>query len=241
VSLFNAPPPGPATTPAPTTAPAGPGRPDAVAAYCDDEAIALRAAGDFAVLCPRWQVVADALDGRFDPGDPWTLRSATVAFAGSGLAPGHVVELGIGDLLAVAAVSASSATLRRLGQPSGAGKPPGLPAGNTGVRFVCRTLSPQIESASYEANQFFGIDPRSPGRTPDRLYDRRELEQFVVLMTLQKMFVAEVRDNRGDFAIKLAQVRADLNDLRGRLSVRWGATGNDPAPADNVPFGRYRR
>ena len=77
--------------------------------YATDEHIAVRATGDFTVLCPDWQRVAAGVDGVFAADAPWTLTSASVDFEAAGVASGHVISLtapkatfkGSGELLAV--------------------------------------------------------------------------------------------------------------------------------------------
>jgi hypothetical protein len=206
--------------------------------YCTDEDVAVRACGDFAVLCPAWQVLACGPDGAFAPGDPWTLRCARLHVPTIGLQRGHVVHLsgphpafkGDGELLAVEGASEAGVLLRRIGLPTGVGAAPAPAAGLAGVSFRVLTLAPQIESASYDANHLFGIDPLLPVRAPARLYDPRELRQWTVLTVLQRQLAAEVRGDSGDFAAKLKRVEADLRDLQARLTLRWGTLGDSEQP-----------
>ena len=77
--------------------------------YATDENIAIRASGDFTMLCPDWQKLAYGTDGAFAAGAPWVLTSASVDFAVAGVTTQHVVLLrkpstvfkGSGELLAV--------------------------------------------------------------------------------------------------------------------------------------------
>jgi hypothetical protein len=198
--------------------------------YADDEAIAIRAAGDFALLCPRDQKLAEAADGVFDAGDRWTLASAAVDFEAQGVAVGHVVTLskegtfrGPEDL-AVAAVSGGSVTLRRKGHDAGVGQPPGPVAGVAGVRFAVATLAPQAERASYDLNRRYGIDDLIAGRRTAELYDPRDVADVCVLTVLWTQYLAMARhagEMADDFAAKSRAFKADLDEMLARVSVRW--------------------
>src|SRR5262249_21315913 len=90
--------------------------------YATDEDIAVRAAGDFVLLCPQWQQMASGSDGYFSSSSPWILNSTGVNFAANGVQPNQVVQLtapktsfpGSGALFAIDSVAGSSITLRRL-------------------------------------------------------------------------------------------------------------------------------
>ena len=105
--------------------------------YATDENIAVRASGDFTMLCPDWQKLACGTDGTFAAGAPWVLTSASVDFVGAGVTARHVVLLqkpntvfkGSGELLAVDSASPAGLTLRRLGAGLGVGSPPRRPSG----------------------------------------------------------------------------------------------------------------
>lgn len=197
--------------------------------YAADEHLAIRAGGDFATLVPEWQLLAEGVDGAFVDGSPWELVSPSADFEAGGIAPGHVVRLtkpttafrGSGHLLAVDSVSGSSLTLRRIGWAAGAGKPPAPPDGLAGVAFSVPTLGPQVEEASFDLNRRFGIDPRTPGRSPESLLDLRDLRAACVLSVLLTRYLFESRGDRGDFPRKADMLRAELSDLLARLSVRW--------------------
>jgi len=210
--------------------------------YCTDEQIAVRATGDFVVLCPHWQRQAYGADGVFASDDLWTLTSAAVDFEASGVAAGMVVSLtkptsaykGSGDLLAVDSVSGSSVVLRRIGQAaSGTGAPPCPTGGLTGVEFAVPTMGPQIDDASFDLNRRFNIDPDLPGRTPSDLRDLRDLREATVLTVLLNRYVAENRTERGDFPLKIGSTKQALDDVIARLSIRWGQTGSD-TPDSNL-------
>lgn len=206
--------------------------------YATDEDIALRASADFAALCPRDQVLASGLDGVFSPADPWTLASASVDFAASGLTPGLVVRLGKpsaafgpnGELFAVGAVAPGRVTLRRKGQPAGVGQAPSPPAGLAGVEFSVRTLGPQIALAGYDLDRRFGIDDRVAGYRSVDLYDPRELREAAVLTVLARQYLDQARqfaspsDAPEDwYSAKARIVKAELDDVLDRLALRWNS------------------
>lgn len=199
--------------------------------YAADEDVAVHAPGDFAVLAPVWQKLAQGVDGVFSPGPAWTLTSATSDFEAAGARPGHVVQLrkpsstfkGTGELFAVAEASSGSLTIRRIGMSAGVGAPPAPASGLSGVEFLIATLDPQIEEASFELNRRFAIDPLIPGRTPSDLRDVRELRRACVLGVLARRYAAEARGADGDFAQKLRQAEAELAEALARLEIRWGS------------------
>lgn len=214
--------------------------------YCTDEDLALRAPQDFAALAPVR--LAGGVDGTFSGASPWVLASASVDFLACGIPAGStVVRLtkqgtfaAPGELFAVDQVGAGSATLRRLGFPPGVGIPPAPAAGLAGVSFEVRTFANAIDTASYDANKFFGIDPNVPSKDPARLYDARELQQFTVLTVLRRAYIAAAKAKSEDFALKLADVSGELDDLRSRLIVHWGPQGQGDAP-NSVFSARLRR
>jgi hypothetical protein len=207
--------------------------------YATDENIAVRASGDFPILCPDWQKLAYGADGVFAAGSPWVLTSPSVVFDAAGVTSQHVVLLkkpntafkGSGELLAVDSASNGSVTLRRLGANLNQGQPP-APAGPgapglSGVEFLIATLDPQIEEASFDLNRRYSIDPRIGGRTPADVYDLRDLRQACVLSVLAQRYAAETRGNQGDFALKLAQVKQELGEVLARIQLRWSTSGAD--------------
>jgi hypothetical protein len=203
--------------------------------YATDENVAIRASGDFAMLCPDWQKLAAGTDGAFAPGAPWTLTTPSVDFVAAGVTAQHVVLLrkpatafkGSGELLAVDSASGGGLVLRRLGAGPGTGQPPAPASGLVGVEFLVATLDPQIEEASFELNRRFGIDPNIAGRAPSDVYDLRDLRQACVLTVLARRYAAEARGPSGDFALKLAQITAELAEVLARLQLRWGQSGTD--------------
>lgn len=219
--------------------------------YCTDEDVARRAWGDYAALCPPGQKLAAGTDGVFYADDRWTLASASADFLAQGVAAGNVVRLSQaqgagsafapgGELFAVASVATGQVTLRRLGQAAGVGQPPAPAAGLTGVVFSVPTFGPQVDVASYDANQFFGIDANILAKSPARLYDQRELQSYTVLTVLKRAYAIEVKQKAEDYALKLQQVAAELEELRSRLVLRWGPLGQGDMPT--TAFGaRVRR
>jgi len=205
--------------------------------YANDEDVAVRATGDFAVLAPDWQKAAFGTDGAFAPGEPWTLTSATVDFEAAGVKSGHVVSLrkpsslfkGAGELLAVASASGNKLVLRRIGARAGEGAPPAPAAGASGVEFLIATLWPQIEEASFDLNRRFNIDPKVSGRSPDALYDRRDLRAACVLSVLVQRYAAETRGGEGDFPLKLQTIQSELSEVLARLAIRWNTAGESRA------------
>lgn len=220
-----------------------------VQVYCTDEDIALRDQADFMNLAPRSQRLIFGSDGVFLTGDLWTLTSATVNFLTAGLAVGNVVALvgplanfkvPGGNLYAVLSVASGSVTLRQLGQPPATGTPPAPIGGLTAVSFLVMTFGPQIDTASYDTNKTWGIDPSVPGKLPALLYDPLELQQLVVLIVLRRCYVSASKAKAEDFALKLGLVTEELNDLKSRLQVQWGPQGQGQ-PANSIWSGRARR
>lgn len=210
--------------------------------YCKDEDIALRAPQDyFAIANTR---LTKGFDGVFQAGSPWVLTSPTVDFSTMGIAAGSIVQLskgsfGNGELFAVDSVGANSVWLRRPGQTYGIGLPPGL--NNTGpITFDCRTFGSTIDAASYDAKKFFGVDENIPIKSSARLYDQRELQQFTVLTVLRRSYIAADKAKAEDFDLKLGLVTQELEDLRSRLLVHWGALAAGDPP-NSVFSARLRR
>jgi hypothetical protein len=206
--------------------------------YCNDEDIAIRAPGDFRDLIPDGATLAAGADGSFAAGDRWTLISPTADFTAQGVRPGHVCQLlrptasfgDEGELLAVEAVAGSALTLRRLGQPAGIGQPPAPAAGLTGVRFLVASLDPQIEEASFDLNQRYGVDEQIPDFAPAMLARERELRQLCVLTVLDWQYLAESREKDDTFARKGTDIRAERQGMLSRVQVHW-----DRPPGETLP------
>lgn len=205
--------------------------------YATDEHVAIRARGDFATLCPEWQVRASGTDGAIDALSPWTLTSASVDFEALGVQPGNVVLLqkpaatfpGGGQLLAVDSVGAGQVVLRRIGEPSGVGQPP-APAGVASATFKVPTMAAQIEEASFQLNCKWSIDDRLPGRASSLVYDLRVLRRACVLHVLYDAYSSELRGEKGDFPVKLQQIANELREVNGIIQLRWGSSGGSTPP-----------
>jgi hypothetical protein len=204
--------------------------------YATDEDIAIRAPSDFALLCPREQVLAAGNDGAFGATDRWLLRSNAVSFPALGLAPGQVVQLtgpaaGLlpaTDLLVVDQVLPEGLRLRRKGEAAGVGMPPGPAAGSTGVAFLVTTFAPQIEAATEELNRRCGIVPPPDGRPALDPGDLRELCEATVLAVLHARYLDLAQDEAGILAFKARALRAQLDGLLTAFSLH----GNDPVADD---------
>ncbi len=202
--------------------------------YASDEDVAVHAPGDFVVLAPAWQKLAQGSDGVFASGQPWSLTSTTSDFEAAGVKPGHVIQLrgsapsfkGSGEIFAAAGAEGGRLYIRRIGMSSNFGAPPVPASGLSGVEFLIATLDPQIEEASFELNRRFAIDPLIPGRTPRDLHDARELRRACVLSVLVRRYAAESRGNDGDLARKLLQAESELTEALARLDLRWGSASH---------------
>ena len=204
--------------------------------YATDEHVAIRATGDFAILCPVWQTLARGTDGVLDG---WTLTTASDLTA---VKLGHIVQLsrgtpnafrGEGELMAVDSVVGGVATLRRIGLASGVGAP--LPTAS-GVQFTFGTMEPQIESVCWDLNQRYDIDANVPGRAPINMYDMRDLREATVLGVLLDRYVAETRTGQGRLPAQDRGVEAGVGD-RARPPPR-SVGGNLAAKFRRRPSGR---
>ena len=204
---------------------------DTLCVYATDEDVALRAAADFTILCPKDQCLAYGIDGVIDA-TRWSLSSPTVDFVAAGIAAGQLVRLTLpitafkppGDTLAVDSVVGGAATLRRKGMPLGAGQPASPSGGAQGVEFTITTLAPQIARAGFDINHRFGIDYRIAGRRPSDLFDPHELRDTAVLTVLYRQYIELSRGSqeRSDsFAAKALAYKQELDDLLARLVVHF--------------------
>jgi hypothetical protein len=207
--------------------------------YCTDEDIAVRAAGDWLLLCPAWQQTAAGTDGYFSAGAPWVLNSIATNFESNNVQPNQVVQLsapkanfpGSGQLLAIDSVSGTSITLRRLHQDLNVGQPPSPAVGLAGITFTINTLFPQIEEASFDIKRRFGIDENIAFRTSSWIYDLRDLRMATVLSVLLERYTQEARGDKGDFARKIGLTASELQVVLDRVQVRWGPLGNSAEPS----------
>ena len=214
--------------------------------YASDETISIHAMGDFATLCPQWQVLASGVDGVFAAGAPWVLTSASVNFQAQGVAAQNVVVLtapkanfpGGGHLFAVDAVSGTSVTLRRVGQPLNFGQPPAPSGGLTAVAFSIPTLGPQIDESTYRLKDRFALDEsifyRSSGWVYQGVEDLyRVFRDATVFSVLADCYESQMRDQteNGDFARKARRYKQRLEEAIVRLQVRWGPYGSSQQPS----------
>jgi len=213
--------------------------PQSLPVFATDEDIAVRAGGDWFLLCPAWQQMAAGTDGYFSSGTPWVLHSTAVNFGSNGVVPNQVVQLsgpkasypGSGQFLAIDSVSGSSLVLRRLHKDLNVGQPPGPAAGLTGITFTINTLDPQIEEASFDIKRRYGIDETIAYRSSSWVFDLRDLRMATVLTVLKDRYTAEVRVERGDWSYKINLIRSQLDQVLDRVQVRWGTFGNSAEPS----------
>ena len=207
-----------------------------IIAYATDEDIAIRASSDYTLLCPRDQKIVAGTDGTFLPAEPWKLNSLDVNFEAQGLYPGQVVQLTKpvkvfrppGEMLVVDSVSSYTVTLRRKGQPSGVGQPPGPLVGCQGVEFLVTSLGPQIERAVFDLSKRYGIDDLIAGRRSSDLYDPREVREAVVLTVLHSRYLDQSREAGAEsdiFAQKAKLMSMELENLLARAVLHWLPSG----------------
>lgn len=212
-----------------------------------DEQLAIHCMGDFAVLCPQWQIFAYGQDGVFAADDPWTLTSASVDFQAQGVAAQQVVVLtqpktqfkGGGHLFAVDSATGNSISLRRVGWQPGQGQPPAPASGLSGVEFTIPSLSQQIDEASYRIKAQFAIDEDIYYRSSDWMYQGAEdpyrcLRDAVVFTVLSDVYESQMRDQteNGDFARKAKRYKARLGESLEKARIRWGPQGASQSPTN---------
>jgi hypothetical protein len=205
--------------------------------YATDEDIILRASSDFFLLCPRDQRVAAGQDGTFSAVDRWTLSSSQVDFQGQGVQPGQIILLtkptslyrAPGEAFAVDSVGPGFVRLRRKGQASGVGQPPGPPQALGNVEFVIVSFGPQIESASLDINRRFGIDDRYGRRFSSMITNTEDLRDVVVLTVLSRQYLdmsRELEGSRDLFAAKAVAIQSELDNALAKLTVHfWSGQG----------------
>lgn len=222
--------------------------------YCTDEDLAVRAAGDYGVLVPEDQVKAIGTDGVLASAG-WSLTSSSTNFGTRGVKAGDMVKLwgpkgtaaatrfgpeAPGHWLAIDSVATTTIVLRRKGLAAGVGEPPGPAGGVTGVYFAVYTLWPQIERASRDLNARYFVDSSLAGRAPADLYSTEDLREACELTVLHKLYLALSRSaQRDDFKVKAGTLKEQLDEVLGRLALRWGSYANDRPPT--VRAGRVDR
>lgn len=203
--------------------------------FANDEDIAVRAEGDFAVLVPKAQKRAAGTDGVLTAG-AWTLSSASVNFAAQGVTYGMVVQITTAragssapnptpEMFAVDGVVTNTLTLRRVGEAAGVGQPPAAVSA-AGVSFKIPTFGPQIESVSYDLDRRYGISRSLPGRTTADFFDVREVNAACVLEVLRRQCVAQARQEKDDTLwAKAGDYKQEYDDTVGRGIVHWRDLG----------------
>lgn len=213
---------------------------------CNDEDVAIRAAGDFAQLIPAHQRAAYGTDGTLTA---WTL---TTTASLTGLVSGHVVYLERpstpwADLLAVSSKAGGVVTLRRIGMISGDGPPPTPPSGTTAVTFYAPTARPQIASATRTILRKFGLasydaiagTTRADGTTPGDAEDFRDLATLDVLISLLwTQHRAGVSEE--NFHTKYRDLIEERARLFGELIDEYGVTTAAPLRPGVMTFPTYR-
>lgn len=207
--------------------------------YATDEDVFVVGGADWSVIVPRTNRYAAGTDGAFAAGSPWTLTSASSAFASQGVAAGMIVELkgptttyNPPQYLAVETVGATTLVLRRPGAALNEGLGPGPSAGLTGVTFTIQSLKPQIENAAFELNERYSVDPKLSGRKPADIYDQRIFRRLTALWVLYQQYANLTRAKTGDFADKIDFYRAEYEASLATATLRWGPTGNDQPPTN---------
>jgi hypothetical protein len=198
---------------------------DAAQLYATDEDLLIAAPGDFSQLVPVFQRIASGTDGALTAGS-FNLTSS-VNFQAQGVAGDMVLQLRgpvttfkSPEPMVVASVAGTTVTLRRAGLDAGQGQPPAS-ASLTNVEFLVATLRPQIERATYELNQRFGIDNRVRGRSFADFYDVRELQDACVMMVLAKQYrdMARQAGREDDFSAKAKMHDASLAAIINRVQL----------------------
>lgn len=203
--------------------------------------------GDFATLCPQWQLLASGTDGSFAADAQWVLTSASCDFQAQGVAAQNVIILkaprasfpGQSMLYAVDSVAGNSVTLRIIGQSLNVGQPPSPSAGMSGVAFSIPTLGPQIDEATYRLKQMFAIDEEIFYRSSDWLYQGAEdiyrvFRDATVFSVLADAYESQMRDQveNGDFARKAKRYKMRREEAIAQINARWGPLGNSAEPSN---------
>lgn len=199
--------------------------------WSTDEDLYVRSLTDFPLLAAASGVLAKASDGQVQPGDLWTLSSASVDFAAYGIRAGQIVYLtgpvsafkSPGQCWVAGSVGPSGVTLRRPKAAASVGAHP-VSAALTGIVFQVLTMGPQIENASYRINRIFGVDPSVTGRSPTDLYDARQLEEATSYRALADAYWALSRQENGDdFKAKARFYNEQATAAEDRINLIWSA------------------
>lgn len=212
--------------------------------YCTDENIAVRVGStDWYQIVIKDQRLAYGTNGFIHSSRPWVLSCPSVRFQAAGVQRGHVVSLSSpatrfpssGEIYAVESAldhhHGSHLTLRRLGLQTGQGQPPGAGADINGVTFDILTLGPQIENNCYLINQQYSIDPTDPARSPDNIWDKRDLRDLTVLNVICDRLLAMITNAAGSAAtVRLDVFRREESEIRSRVHLRWINTTKPTSP-----------
>ncbi len=205
--------------------------------YCTDEAIAIRAPGDYVALCPPDQRMASGKAGTI-AGGGWNFVDPTTDFSTVGILPGMLVHFAKStpqvrspELLVVDSFDGRAIRLRRRGFGIGIGDPPGGSGGLTAIEYSIPTFMPQIQKTTGNINRRYGVDDFFYGRRESDLFDPREVEDVAVLSVLVNQYVAMSRQTKDDsFATKAKSIQAELDELLRRVEITWKPSAETPDP-----------
>jgi hypothetical protein len=216
--------------------------------YATDADAFVWAGYDFLTICPRHQLLAQATDGAFTAGG-FTLTSVSAGFVVAGVKTGMVCQLtdpkstlpgNVADFLEVDSLTATTLVLKRVHMATGQGKPP-YSAITANVSYKIATLYPQIEEASYDLNERFGLNRE--GRGPSELDDLRQLRRACLSIVLRDAYSQAARmlgQPTDDFSAKADRYDRMASDMLAKLSLRW-APENSSYPPTNVFSTRISR
>lgn len=201
--------------------------------FCTDEDVAVRAAGDFGQMVPKFTVVARGADGTIDAADAWLLVSAC-PFQQTGIGPGHVLVWRYGpnqvnavasQIYGVVAAEPGGLRLRQLGSDDVVPGMPPDPA--TGVPFAAPTVRPQIQRATRDLMFMFQVASLDQLESLDDF--RSACELLVYLRLLVTM--AQGASNRDAWLEKYRLMKLDWDRTLEALGSIYGPAtlGQDPA------------
>lgn len=194
--------------------------------WITDEHVLTECVGDYPLLIPRHQRMAQGADGVIAAG-AFVLTSATVpSWSSRGVVAGHVAVLATGektqDILVVGSVSMGSLTLRRVGLDTGEGSPPGGSAGLTSLKFEVPTCVPQIRENQRRLRLRYQV--------ADDLSTAGDFTEALVLMVLIDLYGSLYRagasplgggGSNDNFAAKLVSYRAELIEVLDVLDGQY--------------------
>jgi hypothetical protein len=206
-------------------------------AYVTAEEIAVRAPGDYAALLGLEPPLASGVDGAFQAGSRWTLRSATVDFAAQGVAAGQLVRIRLatgpqpypGELFVASSVTSDALVLRRPGEDTGVGQPPAPADGIQGVEFLVPDLMPRLARASREVAGRLGL-LASGDLLSDVAGSGGPIRDLTVAEVLRATYdaAASLQAAGDPLAARAAAYRADYEERLARTAGAWDAAGCRP-------------